>query len=75
MTQISPETKDFAFRVLLYWRKILDDEGESIEVVKNLVYASLILFYNLILKKVGSASTINHLINSITEKVLDFEDD
>lgn len=75
MTQINPETKDFAFRVLLYWRKILDEEGESIEVVKNLVYASLILFYNLILKKVGSASTINHLINNITEKVLDFEDD
>jgi hypothetical protein len=45
------------------------------EVVKNLVYASLILFYNLILKKVGTASTINQLINVITDRVLAFEDD
>ena len=61
--------------MLLNWRTILDEEGESIEVVKNLVYASLILFYNLILKKVGSASTINQLINIITDRVLAFDDD
>jgi hypothetical protein len=74
MTQINPETKDFALKVLLNWMKILDDEGETIEVVKNLVYASLILFYNLILKKVGTNETINKLIDIISEQMLNFED-
>lgn len=73
MTQISPQTKDFAFYVLLNWEKI-QEEGESIEVVKNLVYASLILFYNLILKKVGTPETINELINVITDHILGFTD-
>ena len=68
MTQINPETKDFAFRVLLNWKEIMNGtamggegerEGESPEVVKNLVYASLILFYNLILKRVGKSEEIN----------------
>jgi len=49
--QLSQETKEFAFYVLENWRKIEEEEKEHIEVVKNLVYASLILFYNLILKK------------------------
>ena len=73
MTQISAQTKDFAFYVLLNWEKIRED-GESIEVVKNLVYASLILFYNLILKKVGTPETINQLINVITDHILVFDD-
>ena len=77
MTQINPETKDFAFRVLLNWKQMEKDgekEGESGEVVKNLVYASLILFYNLILKRVGKSEEINRLIDVITDKILDFED-
>ena len=59
--------------MLLKWEKIRED-GESIEVVKNLVYASLILFYNLILKKVGTPETINQLINVITDHILVFDD-
>lgn len=59
--------------MLLNWEKIRED-GESIEVVKNLVYASLILFYNLILKKVGTPETINQLINVITDHILVFDD-
>jgi len=61
-------------RVLLNWERMLHEDGESLEVVKNLVYASLILFYNLILKKVGSQETINTLINTITDNILSFED-
>lgn len=84
MTQINPETKDFAFRVLLNWKEIMkgstgnedeEGQGESPEVVKNLVYASLILFYNLILKKVGKTEEINQLIDVITDKILEFADD
>jgi len=73
-SQISAQTKDFAFSVLLNWKQIRDEDKECIEVVKNLVYASLILFYNLILKKIGSTETINQLINVITEHILEFED-
>ena len=58
MTLISAQTKDFAFQVLLNWKQKQQD-GESEEVVKNLVYASLILFYNLILKKIGTPETIS----------------
>ena len=72
---ISSQTKDFAFSVLLNWRKILNEEGECMEVVKNLVYASLILFYNLILQKIGSADTINQLIDVICDHILEFQDD
>jgi hypothetical protein len=60
--------------VLLNWEKIHVEDGERIEVVKNLVYGSLILFYNLILKKVGTVETINQLINVITDHILKFED-
>ena len=74
MTQISAQTKDFAFSVLLNWERILNEEKQSEEVVKNLVYASLILFYNLILKKVGTPETINQLINVITDRILAFDD-
>jgi hypothetical protein len=73
-TQIDAQTKDFAFSVLLNWKKIRDEEKECIEVVKNLVYASLILFYNLILKKIGTTETINQLIDVITTHILEFED-
>lgn len=52
-----------------------EGQGESPEVVKNLVYASLILFYNLILKKVGKTEEINQLIDVITDKILEFADD
>mmetsp|Transcript_20951 Transcript_20951/g.32461 ORF Transcript_20951/g.32461 Transcript_20951/m.32461 type:complete len:161 (+) Transcript_20951:4242-4724(+) len=74
MTQISVQTKNFAISVLTNWEKLLNEDGESIEVVKNLIYASLILFYNLILKKIGEPETINALINSITDHILVFED-
>ena len=60
--------------MLLNWEKINKEDGERIEVVKNLVYGSLILFYNLILKKVGTPETINQLINVITDHILKFED-
>lgn len=64
--------------MLQNWREIKggdnEEEGEHIEVVKNLVYSSLILFYNLILKKVGTTETINQLINIITDHILDFDD-
>ena len=48
--QISAETKEIAFTNLEIWKELVD-KGESFEVVKNLVYSSLILFYNIVLKK------------------------
>lgn len=72
--QISNETKEFAFLVLQTWKKIYDEEKENIEVVKNLVYSSLILFYNIILKKGNQKDTIKKLINIITDHILSFED-
>ena len=74
-SQIDSETKDFAFSVLLRWKEIRDKEHECEEVVKNLVYASLILFYNMILKKIGTTETINQLINVITDHILEFQDE
>ena len=47
---IKEDTKQFAFTVLETWKNMRDVEGKDEEVIKNLVYASLILFYNLLLK-------------------------
>ena len=47
---IKEESKEFAFRILETWKHMRDEEGQNEEVIKNLVYASLILFYNLLLK-------------------------
>lgn len=72
------ETKKFAFRVLREWRAIQEgdgENGENVEVVKNLVYSSLILFYNLILKAPGSSKAISEeLLELLTSNILDFED-
>ena len=57
------------------WKKILEEKEESPEVVKNLVYASLVLFYNLILKKVCSSDLTTHLINVIADRMLAFLDE
>ena len=70
--EISGETKEFGFWILANWRKI--HEQEHIEVVKNLVYSSLILFYNLILRKNNQKDTIRKLANTITEHILEFTD-
>lgn len=70
---IRMETKEFAYFVLRNWKRIYEEEKENIEVVKNLIYASLILFYNLILKK-SNKDIIKKLINIITENILIFED-
>lgn len=73
---INEETKEFAFRVLKTWRQIKDQEKENIEVVKNLVYGSLILFYNLILQKQSKDMTdmISKLSNNLTEHIMSFDD-
>jgi hypothetical protein len=52
----------------------LEEEKENIEVVKNLVYSSLLLFYNLILRNNNSMDMIKKLISIITEFILDFDD-
>jgi hypothetical protein len=44
---ISQDTKDFALHVLEHWKKL--DEKE--QVVMNLVYSSLTIFYNITLRK------------------------
>ena len=46
---ISDQTQEFAFTVLERWKHERDVEGVNEEVIKNLVYASLILFYNVLL--------------------------
>ena len=48
--EIKEVTKEFAFEILETWRYKRDVDGRDPEVIKNLVYASLILFYNLLLK-------------------------
>lgn len=48
--EIKEDSREFAFRILEEWKHMRDNEGQNEEVIKNLVYASLTLFYNLLLK-------------------------
>jgi hypothetical protein len=44
-------TEQFAERVLTSWKQMMQEEKAHPEVIKNLVYASLILFYNILLHR------------------------
>eukprot|EP00347_Sterkiella_histriomuscorum_P023636 403333912 len=46
---------------------------QNMEIVKNLIYSSLILFYNIILKK-PSKEIIKKLIQIITDNIISFND-
>lgn len=48
--RVSEPTEEFAFHVLKNWKDMRDEYNQNEEVVKNLVYASLILFYNMLLQ-------------------------
>ena len=47
---IVDSTKEFAFTILESWKQFIEVEKQNPEVIKNSVYASLILFYNLLLQ-------------------------
>ena len=49
--KIREETKNFAKWILKSWKEKQAEKETPDEVVKNLVYASLILFYNILLKE------------------------
>lgn len=50
--EILPDTLAFALESLRNWRLFLSESSEpdSIHVIKNLVYSSLLLFYNMLQK-------------------------
>lgn len=53
---ILSDTKDFAFLTLKSWRQFLADcpEDNSMQVIRNLIYGALVLFYNILQKRQGS---------------------
>ena len=53
--KIAPQTKEFGFEVLRTHYYMRKEKNENEEVVKNLVYASLILFYNCLLQQFKEA--------------------
>jgi len=72
--QINNETKEFAFYVLQYWKTIQQEEKEEEEIVTNLVYSALILFYNIVLKRPEQSDTIKKVLSIITDHILVFND-
>ena len=48
--RVSEQTESFALDVLKSWKHMRDEQKQNEEVIKNLVYASLILFYNMMLQ-------------------------
>jgi len=68
---ISMETQEFAFRILRSWKTIQEEDKENAEVIMNLVYASLILFYNILLRK-PQRDIVTKLITYLTENIMDF---
>lgn len=67
---ISEDTQDFAFHILRDWHYIQNEERESPEVVMNLVYSSLILFYNVILRR-PQKDIIQKLIYLLTTSIME----
>ena len=67
---ISQDTRAFAFYILKEWGSLVE-AGEHPELIRNLVYASLVLYYNLIFsrKMTGDANSI--LNEEGVEKIVD----
>lgn len=47
MPKIRVETREFALNLIKNWQQ-LDAKGENKELIRNLVYSAIILFFNLI---------------------------
>jgi hypothetical protein len=45
--KIRVETREFALNLIKNWQQ-LDAKGENKELIRNLVYSAIILFFNLI---------------------------
>lgn len=75
--QISEETRVFSKNIMLTWEEVYERNEEPIEIIRNAIYASVILFYNLIFSRclpgnIGplKLDSIERFVANVTEKVI-----
>jgi hypothetical protein len=74
--EVLPATKTFGLTVIKYWDNILK-KGEHPEQVRNLIYSSLVLWYNLtfmrkfVSKSAANLSEIEIYVDLLSENIVD----